>query len=426
MKILYVSGSDLDSGSGKGAFRLHQAFLELGHQSQLLMQRTSTDDPTISAYRVSAPNKALWQGELLAAKAITSLQRTRDNSPRSLNMFRSGLARRINDSDADVVQLHWLGNEAISVAEIGRIRKPLVWRLADVWPFSGAEHYSLGDDQKRFKEGYTRRNRQRTARGFDLDRWVWQRKRRRWKDQAFTVVCGSEWLAECARQSALMGSRAVEVIPTSLDTRVFRPVPKKQARDLLKLPPDKRLLLFGAIRGTSDQRKGYDLLRGALELFAGTPDARNAEVIVFGSADVRQERDLPLPSRFMGTLRDDISIVLLYSAADVMIVPSRQEAFGQTASEALACGTPVVCFDTSGLRDIVDHKENGYRAQAFEVDDLSNGISWVLNNGPQRLGSAGRQKAEAQFDVLDQARSYISLYERLLLEDRFTHEEAQL
>ena len=77
-------------------------------------------------------------------------------------------------------------------------------------------------------------------------------------------------------------------------------------------------------------------------------------------------------------LHHNLSLRALYSAADAIVVPSRQEAFGQTASEAHACATPVIAFHTGGLPDIVDHQHTGYLAKAFDTEDLAEGIDWVL------------------------------------------------
>ena len=69
--------------------------------------------------------------------------------------------------------------------------------------------------------------------------------------------------------------------------------------------------------------------------------------------------ELGFPVHYLGKIDDENKLALLYSSADVMIVPSTEEVFGQTASESLACGTPVICFDTTGLKDLVDHQVNG-------------------------------------------------------------------
>jgi glycosyltransferase involved in cell wall biosynthesis len=122
----------------------------------------------------------------------------------------------------------------------------------------------------------------------------------------------------------------------------------------------------------------------------------------------------------MGRLNDDIALALLYAAADVMVVPSLQEAFGKTAIESLACGTPVVSFDSTGLKDIVEHENNGYRARCFSSEDLGAGIHWVLENSErwQKLSRRAREKVEEEFTLEVQARAYLKLYQEILEQNK--------
>ncbi|MCK7575581.1 MAG: glycosyltransferase [Chromatiales bacterium] len=103
-------------------------------------------------------------------------------------------------------------------------------------------------------------------------------------------------------------------------------------------------LLFGAYKS---QRKGFDLLTEAFARLRG--QVPGLELVVFGQTEPKNAPDLGFSVHYCGRLSDDLSLRVLYSAADAMLVPSRQEAFGQTASEALACGTPVIAFDTGWL-----------------------------------------------------------------------------
>ena len=99
-----------------------------------------------------------------------------------------------------------------------------------------------------------------------------------------------------------------------------------------------------------------------------------------------------------------------------MVVPSKQEAFGQTASEAMSCGTPVVAFNTTGLKDIIDHKVNGYKAVPFEPTDLARGIKWVLdNNHNNQLSLKARKKIENNFSEKVVVKKILDVYKSLLL-----------
>ena len=99
-----------------------------------------------------------------------------------------------------------------------------------------------------------------------------------------------------------------------------------------------------------------------------------------------------------------------------MLVPSVYEVFGQTASEAMACGTPVVAFATSGLKDIVDHQQNGYLAQAFDIEDLARGIQWILEDIDRyhQLCDRARKKVETEFNQIIQSQRYLSLFNKIL------------
>lgn len=139
------------------------------------------------------------------------------------------------------------------------------------------------------------------------------------------------------------------------------------------------------------------------------------ELAVFGSSEPENTPSFPFQARYLGRLQDDISLRILYSATDVIVVPSKQEAFGQTATESMACGTPVVFFDATGPKDIVDHKVTGYKARPFQAQDLAKGINWVLNHpDPARLSEEAREKVMREFDSNVVAGRYIRLYEEVL------------
>jgi glycosyltransferase involved in cell wall biosynthesis len=190
-----------------------------------------------------------------------------------------------------------------------------------------------------------------------------------------------------------MGDWPVTVIPNPIDTQLWQPVDKGLARQLLNLPQDVPLLLFGAGGGTADPRKGFDLLTAALAHLRGEIDG--LELVVFGQGEPKQPSALGFPVHYMGRLQDPLSLRVLYSAADAMVIPSRQDNLPNTGLEAHACGTPVIAFKVGGLPDIVDHLKTGYLAAPFDIEDLARGVQWVLAEGDRAkvLGEAARQRA---------------------------------
>jgi len=304
----------------------------------------------------------------------------------------SSWPERLNASDADVVHLHWVQGEMLSIADIARIRKPIVWTLHDMWAFCGAEHYTT---DHRWCEGYRRDNRPAHESGFDLNRYCWLRKRKHWR-RPLQIVCPSQWLADCVRASALMHEWPVAVVPNPIDTARWQPIDQPLARQLMGLPQDCHLLLFGAMGGGNDPRKGIDLLLATLALLRSEPTLQNLQLVVFGQLAPQSPPQLGFPVHYIGHLHDDLSLRALYSAADVMVISSRQDNLPNTGLEAHACGTPVVAFNTGGLPDIVDDRVTGALAEPFEPASLAAAIRWVLEDSQRRqqLGAAARARAE--------------------------------
>jgi glycosyltransferase involved in cell wall biosynthesis len=283
-----------------------------------------------------------------------------------------------------------------------------------MWPMTGGCNYNEGCDRYQHTCGSCPQL--FSQRESDLSRWIWRRKARAWKNLNLSLVAPSRWMAQCAAESSLFRDRRIEVIPGGLDTHTYRPIPRQTARELLNLPQNKHLVLFGAPGAVTDKRKGFHLLLPALQNLSQAGWGDRLEIVVFGASQAESSARLSFKTHYLGKLSDDITLALAYSAADVMVVPSLQESFGQTASESLACGTPVVAFNSTGLKDIVDHQQNGYLAKPFEVDDLAQGIAWVLEEDDRRqaLAQAAREKAIRSFSVALQADRYQSLFQEIV------------
>lgn len=371
MKILTISNSDTSGGASRAAYRLHQSYLLSGLRSELLVNNKVSDD-----YTVHQPTSSINASISVKLEAlIQRFQISRNPVLHSGNWFGSQVFKTIKYSDCDIVNVHWVNKECLSIKQIGQINKPVVMTLHDMWAFCGGEHYCEDYENSRFRLGYNSTKTTNLVKGIDLNKVVWSRKVKYWK-KPFTIVTPSEWLSLCARESVLFKGWNVVTIPNALDTKVFKPINKRLARELLGLPLNNKLIGFGALRGTEDPRKGADLLFKSLNFLSGA----NVECVVFGQSTPKLKPITNIPMNFIGHIHDDITLALFYNAIDIMVVPSRQEAFGQTASEAQSCGTPVVAFNTTGLSDVVKHKMTGYLANPFDVNDLAYGIEYLLKN----------------------------------------------
>ncbi|MGJ3252740.1 MAG: glycosyltransferase family 4 protein [Elainellaceae cyanobacterium] len=409
MKPLILSTSDIEGGAARAAYRLHQGFQAIGTPSQMLVRAKFGSNKRVIAEK-SILTKLGPQFNNLPMRRYPR----RERKLFSPQWFPDAIANKVAEINPDVVNMHWVCNGFLKIETLVKFNKPLFWTLQDMWAFTGGCHYNEGCD--RYMQSCGNCPQLKSGRDRDLSRQIWQRKLKAWKDLNLTIVTPSSWMADCVRASSLFRDRRVEVISFCLDTERYRPIDTKTARDILKLPQDKNLILFGALSATADPRKGYHLLMPALQNLSQMDLHDNTELVVFGASQPEKPTELGFKAHYLGSFQDDITLAIVYSAADVMVVPSLQESFGQTASEALACGTPVVAFNATGLKDIVDHQTNGYLAQPYEIKDLANGITWVLQNQQRhaQLRESARLKAITTFSLELQAKQYLSLFTEVL------------
>ncbi len=411
MKALLISTYNA-GGAGLATCRLHRGLLDIGVASQVLVQTKKRND------------RAMIAPKTKVGKGIASLRQTlsglplhlypqREDAMFSVPWLPSAIAPQVNQLNPDVINLHWISHGYLQIETIARFNKPIVWTLHDMWPFTGGCHYSQGCD--RYMASCGTCPQLHSDKRWDLSRWIWQRKANIWKNLDLTIVTPSYWLAECASASSLFRNLRIEVIPNGLDTQRYKPMSRQLAREWLNLPQDKQLVLFGSAN-VNDRRKGWDLLQQALGSLSQSIWRDRIELIVFGFSELNIETDLGFKSYYLGELNDDVSLALVYAASDVFVTPATQDNLPNTVMEAIACATPCVAFKIGGMPDMIEHQQNGYLAQPFNVEDLAQGIVWVLENQErhQKLCECAEQKAKAEFSIERQARRYQSLFTELI------------
>jgi glycosyltransferase involved in cell wall biosynthesis len=211
----------------------------------------------------------------------------------------------------------------------------------------------------------------------------------------------------------------VLTIPNPIDTDLFRPVDKEEARRALGLPTNRRLILFAAAK-VSTLGKGFTYFQQALhQLHSQLENPREVELLIFGAGDKGLLHELPFQYHFLGPLSDMEMISQAYNAADMFVIPSLAENLPNTIMEAMACGTPAVGFDVGGIPEMIQHRESGYLAQYKSAEDLSEGMKWLLNLSPNNyaaIAHAARQHVLSHYDEAVVAGQYAGLYESLISE----------
>lgn len=415
LRVLVVVAHDSLGGAARAVYRIFSHIREFCADDVEITMRAihkTRDDPGIVGGKPSRSAseqlvyffKTRWRKYFPRPKFIPDQKILHSRA-----LFASGLGREIKSLHPDVVMLGWLGNATLSIEEIGRIQAPVVWRLSDMWMFSGAEHYTSRD---RYRLGYSRSSRPDTERGPDINRETFLRKKRHWKKPRF-VISPSQWMANQVKVSTLTSSWPVRVIPNPIDTDYWKPSSQKSARERLGLARDEIVVLFGAGGGTKHPHKGADLLFEALPILglrakeAGIH--KPLRVVIFGEK-ARAKTIGGIRVQFLGPLADD-DLVAAYSAADVMVVPSRLDNYPSTALEAQACGCPVVGFDVGGLPDIVLDGATGALARPFDTTELAEKILWVCdkNRNPQ-LRKSARARTLSTANPREVAKRYVDVF----------------
>jgi len=294
---------------------------------------------------------------------------------------------KIAPSPDEIIYLHWINGllDAQSIRLIyDHFRSPLVWLIHDLEPFTGGCHYSFGCD------GYTREcgacPRIGSADSNDLSHQTWLRKRKYLSSLPICFVAPTIWGEKRMTESSLFRHARIERIPYPLNTRVFRPFCQRTARDVMRLPQDKKIVFFGATY-LEDRRKGIDCLIAAFDMLASSIDARGHSeqlqrddvfLLAVGLNGKGLMQRLPFAGRYLGHAGDELMMALAYQSADIFVCPSLDDSGPMMIPEAMLCGTPVVAFDGTGAPDLVKTRETGYLAANGDARDLARGIHALL------------------------------------------------
>ena len=319
-----------------------------------------------------------------------------------MNLFPTSIAARINRENPDVVNLHWINGASSAIWDLPRIHAPVVWTLHDTWPYCATEHYHDNNDL-RFVTGY----REPAPNGSFWQPLVWKCKRKNWNGWTPEIVAPSNWIAGEAQSSELMHRLPIPPIANGVDLAVFRPSDRLKARQTLRLPPNARIILFGAYNA-ADRNKGGPELTAALRRLS----RRFSEpLLLLAVGSNTKMPDFGIPTVFTGRLDTEQQMATAYAAADATVLASKYDNLPNILVESLACGIPAAAFATGGIPEIMEDRVSGALAEPFQPESLADALAWILEHPhPEQLAAAARHRAESCFDIRDCARRYSGLY----------------
>ena len=418
MKILILNAAEHTGGAAVAANRLLRALLRQGVSALMLVRDRATDDPAVVSLDRGAARRWLNFLYFVWERLVIYLC----NRLSKRNLFQVSIAnagihirRTTAFREADVIHIHWINQGFLSLDEIARIiasGKRVVWTLHDLWPATAICHYP-GDCVK-YRTGCSACPMLNPNPLVDLAAKVARRKGKiDWRRVTF-VGC-SEWIARTASESVWLREARFVSIPNPIDTTLFRPIDRREARQRLGLPEEKRLILFAAAK-LSDTRKGAMFLLEACRLLAAEMEGE-MEIILMGSDATELSALSPVPVRALGYISGAEKLAEAYSCADLFVIPSLEDNLPNTIMEAMTCGTPCVGFRTGGIPEMIDHEVNGYVAASRDSADLARGIAWVLRHPePGNLSVACREKVMRRYQESVVAKKYIALYQELIQE----------
>ena len=415
-------------GAAIAALRLHRALVETGVESTFWHSSPGDReaDKTLKGIQ-EWPSRNTGQARRLGTKILAYARRSKETArvnwalagrPKGLGFFNVPWLPQATPWHPEmfggqIVHLHWVARFIDYPSFFGAISDdfPIVWTLHDVWPLTGGCHYP-GDCRAYLSECKNcpqlgRRGEQ------DLSNRSFHVKRKALTGKNLHIVTPSGWLEENARRSPLLSTaESFRTIPLGLDTEFFRPRNKAEARQQLDLPDDRVVLVFGA-ESIDDRRKGLRELLTALTLVGS---GAHILALVFGKGDIKGWSSR-LPNLMpLGYIDDPDKQVTIYSAADMVVVPSLEDNSPQTVAEAMACGTPVIGFKAGGIPEYVRPLQTGLLAEVGDPVSLAEEITWLADRPEvrHRMGENARAMIQRGFRADRQAETYRRLYDALV------------
>ena len=422
MRVLIVNTSEKTGGAAVAANRLMEALNNNGVKAKMLVGDKQTDK--ISVVPLSHKWAVKWHFLWERLMVFLHLRFHKEH------LFEIDIANAGSDitnlpefREADVIHLNWINQGMLSLKSIRKILrsgKPVVWTMHDLWPATGICHYA------------------RTCSAFrttchncpllplhgsahDLSHKVWERKNRLYEGSNIHFVTCSRWLETQAKQSSLLKAQRVSAIPNSIDSHVFCPADKREARLKVGLPTEGRIILFVSQKVT-DERKGVAYFIDAVNrLAAEHPEMKeNTSVAVLGGNAEQVSNELALPAYPLGYVADEHKIASIYNASDVYVLPSLEDNLPNTIMESMACGVPSVGFRVGGIPEMIEHRNTGYLANFKDSADLAEGIRWVLEDADRtKLSEACLRKVAHNYSQQSVAMRYIEVYNELIALKRY-------
>lgn len=418
MKVLLLSKSARTGGAAIASYRLMEALKKQGVDAEMLVQEDGGNE--IAVHSTTQTVFKRWVNFLrFVLERLAFLPYERNREIRFLfSLANTGedITRKREVEEADIIHLHWINAGFLSLRSLKRLLKlgkPIVWTFHDMWPLTGGCHYAL--DCKGYTGHCGHCPYLKKPGSSDLSHRLWKKKDRLFRDRRINIITPSHWLGDCVRESSMLAHGQLTTIHNPIDHGIFKPVKREDACGRLELDPSKKYILFGAANLRS-MLKGFEYFQEAMEIIAARKKiAAGVEILLFGKSGSEVASSLHLPANEFAFINSTQTMIDLYNAACLFVLPSMQDNLPNTVLESMFCGTPVVGFNTGGIPEMIHHQVNGYLAEHKSAADLAEGISWGLTADWQgSLSEKTRAMALERFSEEHSVERHLELYEKMV------------
>jgi len=395
MKILLIGTTDKLGGAAKISWEIKTVLEEKGHEVSMLVADKKSDDP-----KVKVIPRQKWRklfGFLLATDDLLKTDWVLDTK---------------EFKDADIIHCHNLHGRFFNLKTLQKmsLMKPVVWTLHDEWAIT--PHCACTFEGTKMTNGlYTCPNIKTPPRLlWKNTKYLSWRKNFLYNKSKLSLVVPSRWLKDRV-ESTILNKQNITLIPNGINTNVFFNIKKEEARIKLGLPADKKIILFLADNAANSPWKGWKYTEAIID------NLKDKENILF----LNVGNHTPIQSKnnveYVKQIIDPKQINLYYNATDVLLFTSVSENFPLVILEAMSCGLPIVSFDVGGVKEVLEHKINGFIAKYKDIDSLEEGINYIFSLDESQkfeMLQNSTKKIKEHYSLDKMIDAYMNLYEKII------------
>lgn len=395
MKIIHITYST-SGGAGIAAYRLHLALLDIGIDSSILCVKNKirnapnvfvVEKPRFSIFRRLVHKISPIINSLKNRKTLALLGGNYEIASFPTSDYRIHEHSLIKD--ADIINLHWVGDFIDYPTFFKNCKIPIIWTLHDMNPFLGCFHYKYDDENN--KHNFKKLN----------EKLICIKKKSYKKSSLSTIVAPSKWLLEESKKSILLGCYSHKHIYNGVDEAVFKPIHNNKLREELNFPTDKIIFLF-VCQNIDSYRKGFDIIEGVINEL----NIDNILFVAIGTPPINQHKNI----RYLGSINNPNKMAEIYNASDAFLLPSREDNLPNTMVESLLCGTPVIASNIGGMSEVIKNGENGFLIDEIAVKAFKDVILKFIVNKNKFNQLEISLKAQNYFSEKVLASNYLNLY----------------